>query len=230
MADLRLFEIGKTYSMDSQGLPQERQVLTLGSTGHRRPASIYDSEADLDFFDLKGDVETVLGAFNLTSLAFEPSCTSYYEQGLSGRFRADGVTLAVVGRLGQDLEREYKLRQTVWLAEFDLESLLGFSFRSRRFQPFSKFPFVERDLSLIVPDAVAYAGIAAALGGLELEEVRSFRPVDRFRGGAIATEHYSLLLRVTFQSQTHTLTSEEVAALEQRLLAALEPLGIRLRG
>jgi phenylalanyl-tRNA synthetase beta subunit len=89
---------------------------------------------------------------------------------------------------------------------------------------------VKRDFSLVVPDTVPYARLAAATSGLKLEEVRGFRPVDYFRGGAIPARHYSLLLRVTFQSQTHTLTSEEVGGLSQRLLAVLEPLGVRLRG
>jgi phenylalanyl-tRNA synthetase beta chain len=138
--------------------------------------------------------------------------------------------LAVYGQLRQDLAREYKLRQAVWVAEIDLEHLLDFSLRSRQFRPFSKFPAVERDFSLVVPDAVPYARLAAAVAGLEVEEIRGFRPVDYFRSGAIPAQHHSLLLRVTFQSQTHTLTSEEVGGLSQRLVAVLERLGGRLRG
>jgi phenylalanyl-tRNA synthetase beta chain len=230
LGDVKLFEMGKTYSTNSQGSPEERRVLMLGSTGHRRPASIYDNEVNLDFFDLKGDVETILTAFDVPNLTFEPSGPSYYEEGFSGRISTQGATLVAIGALCQDLGREYKLRQAVWIAEFDLERLLGFSLRSRRFQPLSKFPAVERDFSLIVPDAVPYAHVSEAIIGLAAEETSDFRPVDHFRSGSIPAQHYSLLLRVTFQSNTHTLKSEEVAALGQRLLAALEPLGIRLRG
>jgi phenylalanyl-tRNA synthetase beta subunit len=64
---------------------------------------------------------------------------------------------------------------------------------------------------------------------LTLEEIRGFHPVDRYRGSSIPAQHYSLLMRVIFQSQTHTLTSEEIGRLSQRLLTALEPLGVRLR-
>jgi phenylalanyl-tRNA synthetase beta subunit len=88
---------------------------------------------------------------------------------------------------------------------------------------------VERDFSLVLPDELPYARLSSAIAGLALEEIRGFCPVDRFRGGTIPPRHYSLLLRVTFQSQTHTLTSEEVGGLSQRLLTVLEGLGAHLR-
>jgi len=77
---------------------------------------------------------------------------------------------------------------------------------------------------------VTYARLQAALGGVALEEIQSVRPVDLFRGGSIRAGHYSLLLRVTFQSRAHTLTSEEISAASQQVVAALERLGISLRG
>jgi phenylalanyl-tRNA synthetase beta chain len=228
--DVKLFELGKIYHLSAKGVPQERRVLTLGATGHRRPASVFDSEAPLDFFDLKGDLETIFGAFDVPALDFAPSGAPYLQQGRSGRMSAQGVELAVFGLIHEDLMREYKLRQEVWVAEIDFERLLDFPLRSRKFQPISKFPTVERDFSLVVPDELPYVHISSAIAGLALEEICAFRPVDRFRGGTIPPRHYSLLLRVTFESQTHTLTSNEVGGLSQRLLTALEGLGVRLRG
>ena len=62
-----------------------------------------------------------------------------------------------------------------------------------------------------------------------MEEIQSFRPVDLFTGGSIPADHYSLLLRVTFQSQAHTMTSEEISEASGKVVAALEALGVRLR-
>ncbi len=227
--DARLFELGKTYNMSAKGVPEEHPVLTLGATGHRRPASVYDSEAPLDFFDSKGDLETILGSFDIPALDFEPSGPLYLEAGRAGRMRSQDVELAVFGMIRQDLAREYKLRQAIWVAEIAFERLLNFPLRSRKYQPVSKFPAVERDFSLVLPDELPYARLSSAIAGLALEELRGYYPVDRFRGGAIPPQHYSLLLRVTFQSQTRTLTSEEVSGLSQHLLTVLQGLGARLR-
>ena len=228
--DVRLFELGKTYAWSASGAPQEHRVLTLGLTGCRRLASVHDSERALDFFDLKGDLEALLGLFEIPGTEFGGAGCGHYEASQSGRFAAQGETLVMFGRLNRDLEGDYKLRQPAWLAEVDFEGLLAFPLRSPTYRPFSKFPAVERDFSLVVPEAVTFAQFEAALQGLPREEIQSLRPVDLFRGGSIPPDHYSLLLRVTFQSPAHTMTSEEISAASQRVMAALEPLGVRLRG
>ena len=227
--DLRFFEIGKTYTPRAPGLPEERWVLTLGLCGHRRPASIHESEQPLDFFDLKGDLETLLETFEVLELRFAPDGSRYHDAGLSGRFVAGEQTLSVFGQLSRDIAREYKLRQPVWLAEVDIERLTGFPLKTRAFVPFSKFPVVERDFSLVVPEQVAYRQLEEVVRGLGLEAVQSLRPVDVFRGGSIASGRYSLLLRITFQSLSRTLTSEEIAAASQRMLAGLAALGVHVR-
>jgi len=227
--DVRLFELGKTYTWASAGTPQERRVLSLGLSGRRRPVSVHDDERALDFFDLKGDLEVLLGLFEIPGIEFATTGCGYYELNNSGRFISQGDTLVIFGRLSLEIERQYKLRQPGWLAEVDFERLLTFPLRSRVFCSFSKFPAVERDFSLVVPDGVTFARLETALQGLALEEIQNFRPVDLFQGGAIPAGHYSLLLRVTFQSRARTLTTEDISAASQRVMAALEPLGVSLR-
>ncbi len=258
--DLRLFEVGKIYAAlppGAKGLPDERRVLTLGASGHRRPASVHDGSKALDIFDLKGDLEALLGVFDIPSPRSEPAAADWCEAGLCGRFLTDvpdvasgssqafqdavpsirsgqalkgsATTLAVFGQLNRQIAQGYKLRQPVWVAEVDLEALLLLTLRQRTFRAFSKFPTVERDFSLVLPEGVSYARLAEAVRGLNLAELTDFRPTDLFRGGSVAAGHYSLLLRVTFQSRDHTLTGEEVDSYGQQVISALEPLGARLR-
>ena len=228
--DVCLFELGKIYSRDANGTPTERRVLCLGLTGRRRSPTVHDTERMFDFFDLKGDLEALLELFEIPQTEFEAAAGGPYEPRQSGRFSARGEPLVSCGRLGREMERDYKLRQPLWLAEVDFERLLTFPLRSRAFRAFSKFPAVERDFSLVIPEAVTYAHLEAALRRLHLEVIRSLRPVDLFRGGSIPLGYYSLLLRVTFQSPAHTMSSEEIAAAGQRVTAALQPLGVGLRG
>lgn len=230
--NVRLFEMGKTYTASvrtEEGLPLERRVLTLGTCGARRPAGAHDAAKALDVFDVKGDLEVLFESFEIPALGFVPSGCRYYEPGVAGRFTVAGQDVARFGRVSVEVAREYKLRQPAYVAEIDLEVLLGSPLRILAFRPFSKFPAVERDLSLVVPGAVSYARLDEALRGLNVDELQEFRPVDRFEGGALPQGCYSLLLRVVFQSASRTLTSEEVDRANGRVLKALEPLGVRLR-
>jgi phenylalanyl-tRNA synthetase beta chain len=111
----------------------------------------------------------------------------------------------------------------------DIERLFASSIKALQFTPFSKFPAVERDFSLLVPQAITYEQIHEGIRGLAIPEVQSFRPIDRMPVGKIAAGHSSLLLRVTFQSATRTLTSEAIEQLSQKVISVLSPLGIRLR-
>jgi phenylalanyl-tRNA synthetase beta chain len=191
---------------------------------------VHDSEQAVNFFDLKGDLETLLEVFEVRDLQFQPDGERrYYEPDLRGRFVAGGQTLAVFGQLSCVVAREYKLRQTVWLGEVDLEHLLDFPLKARAFASFSKFPAVERDLSLLVPAGLPYSRLVEAVGDLGWGDIQGFRPVDVLPVGRIAVGHYSLLLRITLQNPGRTLTSEEIGEACRRVLAALGPLGVRLR-
>lgn len=232
-SDLRLFEVGKTYTRRAQGLPDERRVLTLGLTGSRLPVPFYDADhpkpKPVGFFDLKGDLESLLSAFGIAGLRFEEPKLHYYDGGAAGRFAAGDQALVDFGRIRSEFTQFYKLRQDVWLAEIDLEQLLEFPLPARTFRSFSRFPAVERDFSLIVPEGKEFRELERTLLALKLETLQSLQPMEEFRGGTIEKGKYSLLLRVTFQSPSHTLTSEEVAEASRQLLEALTGLGVHLR-
>jgi phenylalanyl-tRNA synthetase beta chain len=231
--DLRFYELGKFYSSGPGGTPEEARVLSIGLTGRRRSPDWRDQESDrdkrLDFFDVKSDLEALFEPFEISGLTFDPHDERCYEKGLAGRFTAGGKWLADFGRVSDEIARYYKLRQEVWLAVVDAELLLGASLRARAYRPFSKFPALERDLSLLVPEAVTFAQIEAAVHALALAHVRDFRPADYQPAGKIAAGAYSILLRITFQSEDRTLTGGEIAEATRQALSALEPLGIRVR-
>jgi phenylalanyl-tRNA synthetase beta chain len=249
--DLRFFETGKTYWTSSDG-PKERRVLALGLAGHRQPETIDERPREADFFDFKGDLETILGVFQTGQLRFSmiaevansnPAGKALADEkkslglrgvrgfaaGLSGKFLSDGNTVVVFGKLDENLTKEYKLRRPVWLAEIDFGRLLEFPLKPRAFRAFSKFPAVQRDFSLLVPDRVNYGQISASIEGLSAPEIVRFRPVDRFRGETVDSGHYALLLRIVLQSEEHTLTGEEINIISEKVLQALAPLGVRLR-
>ncbi|HEY6291704.1 MAG TPA: phenylalanine--tRNA ligase subunit beta [Terriglobia bacterium] len=231
-SDLRLFESGKIYTVaerTAEGLPAERRILTLGASGSRRPPSVHDETRPLDIFDLRGDVEVLVEIFDLRGLDFAASGSRYHETGLCARLVAGERELVRLGQLSHEIACEYKLRQPVYIAEIDMEQLLATPLRSRTFHAFSKFPAVERDLSLVLPSSLSYRSIEETLKKRDIKGLQEFRPVDRFEGGALPAGHYSLLLRIVLQSPERTLTSEEVDGASRTILEALEPLGVSLR-
>ncbi|HJW32559.1 MAG TPA: phenylalanine--tRNA ligase subunit beta, partial [Holophagaceae bacterium] len=99
-----------------------------------------------------------------------------------------------------------------------------------RFQGFSRFPAVERDLSLVVDLGKPFGDLATAMGGvLPQPELQHLGVVDVYRGKGMAPGKQALLVRFRFQHASRTLTSEEVEGWVQSALQAAEGVGATLR-
>ena len=233
-AGVRLFESGKIY--ESMGArTEEQRRLSIGATGAAIPASVHAPGRRYSFFDLKGDIETLLGAFQFNSLYFDASTPDYYHPGRSARAVMDGATVARFGQLHPELAAERKLRLSaqetpeIFIAEIDLERLYRHDLRKIRYQAIPRFPGVDRDFSFTFDDSVTFERIRTAISGLSIAELRALAPVEIFRGGSIPSGKYSMLLRATFQSAERTLRDDEVALWSQQIIKALESLGGTLR-
>jgi phenylalanyl-tRNA synthetase beta chain len=122
-----------------------------------------------------------------------------------------------------------KLKQDVFVAEIYLDRLFKRGLRGVRYEALPRYPAVERDFSFVFEDAVEFAKIEKTVAGLGLSELRSFVPVEIFRGGSIPAGKYSLLLRATFQSGERTLREDEVARWSGAIVRSLESFGGVLR-
>src|SRR5438309_2306130 len=103
--------------------------------------------------------------------------------GRSARAMMDGATVAQFAQIHPDVAAERKLRQDVFIAELYLDRLYKHELRQPQYEPLPRHPAVERDFSFIFADSVVFEKIQAAVHGLNLGELRSFVPVELFRGG-----------------------------------------------
>jgi phenylalanyl-tRNA synthetase beta chain len=227
--EVRLFEAGKVYERVGERA-EEHQRISIGATGNARAASVHEAPRPYTFFDLKGDVETLLRAFEHHSLYFDAHTAGYYHPGRSARAVIEGATVAQFGQLHPAIAAARKLRQEVFVAEIQLHRLYRLPLREPRYTPVPRFPAVDRDFSFVFDDGVTFERIRAQVDALHIGELRSFLPVELFRGGAVPAGKYSVLLRAEFQSAERTLRDEEVALWAQQIIKALKTLGGTLRG
>jgi phenylalanyl-tRNA synthetase beta chain len=137
----------------------------------------------------------------------------------------NGAVVAQFGQIHPEVATARKLRQDVFLAEFNLDRLYDIGLRTVKFSPLGKYPAVERDFSFVFSDDVAFEQIRRAIVAAAVTELRELRPVEIFRGGSIPAGKYSMLLRVRLQSDARTLREDEVAQWSGKIVAALTGLG-----
>jgi phenylalanyl-tRNA synthetase beta chain len=204
-------------------------MLSVGATGNALDQDVHTKARPYTFFDLKGDVETLLAGFELGKVQMDTGAASYYHPGRSAQFKAGGHVITQFGQIHPDVATARKLKQEVYLAEIFLDRLLNLELRVPRYEPLSKFPAVGRDFSFVFGDSVTFAQISAAVHALNIAELQSFAPVEIFRGGAVPAGSYSILLRAEFQSPDRTLRDDEVAQWSAEIIKALEAMGGSLR-
>ncbi len=227
--DVRLFEMGHVFWAPSEESTEESPMLSIAATGNAVAPGVHGSARPYSFFDLKGDIEALLSAFEISNLRFEKADHSRHHPGRSARAMANGTTVAEFGQIHPDLAATRKLKQEIYIAQVHLDHLFALPLRAPRYQPLSKFPAVDRDFSFLFNDGVSFEQIQSTVRGLKIGELQSFQPAEIFRGGAVPAGKYSVLLRAQFQSIDRTLRDDEVAQWSAQIIKALETLGGTLR-
>jgi phenylalanyl-tRNA synthetase beta chain len=230
-ANVRLFEAGNVFEAAGEKTAEFKRVC-MGATGSALKASVHQAARPFSFFDLKGDVETLLDAFQHVGLEYTADVADYYHPGRSACAVMDGEVVAQFGQIHPEIAAGRKLKQDIFVAELYLDRLFKRGLRVVRYEALPRYPAVERDFSVAFSDSVTFEQIGRAVAALQLKELRSFVPVEIFHGGStvfVATGSYSILVRTTFRSKERTLLEGEVARWSGEIVKALESLGGRMR-
>ena len=237
-----LFEVGHIYlpNKSSQGeaaiLPDEQRRLVVALTGPRetggwRPAD----DSWIDFFDLKGVVETLLEGLHVADIAYKPAEHRTYHPGRVADVVVNGQTIGLFGQLHPLVVQAYDMQveadRPVLAADFDLDLLLAQVPDGHVVASIPRFPPVQQDIAVIVDEhipAEQVRSLIAQTGRPLLVDVRLF---DLYRGEQLGAGKKSLAYSLTFQSDERTLTDKVVARQQQSIVKRLErEFGAKLRG
>ena len=229
-----LFEISRVYlPKPGQLLPDEPRRICIGLAGPRGPRVWgCDPSQPLDFFDLKGIVETLLARLGVQDATYEPLESPTFQPGRAATVRVGEQVLGSLGEVDPQVRDAFDLPPVrTCLAELDLEAILDLAVQLRQMEPISRFPAVTQDLAIIVDETVPAARVLELIrqGGGEL--LRQAVLFDVYRGEQIPAGKVSLAYALTYQAPDRTLTDEEVARVQERIVRLLEQkLGATLRG
>ncbi|MGH2721118.1 MAG: phenylalanine--tRNA ligase subunit beta, partial [Actinomycetota bacterium] len=216
----RLFEIGRCFARSAGLLPTETLRLALALHGPAGQAW-HTGARDLDFYDLKGAVEALLGGLRVRDAVWQPVEDPLLHPTRAARISAGGRVLGHAGELSPEATARHDLPYRAYVAELDLEALLAMATPPAGVAELSRFPAVLLDLAVSVPEEVPAGAVLATAweaGGALLEAVRLF---DVYRGGQVGEGRKSLGLSLAFRRIDRTLTEDEAIAARDAIAAAL---------
>lgn len=223
---IRLFEAGMRFLPKADGLVQEPMLAGV-LVGSALPMLWSNTKTNVDFYDLKGNIEHLLSVARVATLRFVSAQRDGFHPGQCAEIYEGDTCLGVLGAIHPSTLAAFDVDGPVFAFELSqqllaLGSLPGFT-------PLSRFPQMQRDLALLVPLAVNADAVISSIrqhAGADLQRVDLF---DVYRGAGLPEGYYSLAITVIWQHAERTLLDAEVQSSVDNVLTALADLAVRLR-
>lgn len=219
-ARVRLFESGLRFVGQLEGLQQEPMLAGV-VCGTRLPEGWAHSRDNVDFYDVKADVEALLAsagaADNFTFVAGEHAAL---HPGQTARIEREGRLVGFFGAIHPELAKALDIDQPVFMFELVLSEITHGLMP--KFQELSKFPEVRRDLALLVDRDVPAQDLLGAIREAAGEWLTDLKLFDVYHGKGIDPHRKSLAVGLTWQHPSRTLNDDEVSTTTQNILTSLE--------
>lgn len=227
---LKLFETGHVFAAGDEdgeadgrdGPGGEWQRLGLLLAGRAEPENWLAPKRPFDFYDLKGEIEHLLGVLGHRggSIECRPAERAWLHPGQGCAVRLSGETIGYAGQLHPARAPSAGLDGAVFVAELDLDRL-----RRRELPGFaglSRYPSVRRDLAMVVPESVPAASLVATVQQSAGEVLEKCIVFDQYQGGAIESGYKSVAIGLILRDVSRTLTDDAVDSVMLRVTDSLK--------
>jgi len=239
--DVALFEVGRVFQR-AAGVPpadqtrkqscqqdagstfKEERRVAIALTGQRALPfwSGNERDAKFDASDLKGVLEEFFEQFGLRGMAFTRQAESTALFLESATIQLGKQTLGEFGQLLPALAKKYDLRDTVLLAELNLDLLLARRNPAKSFKPLPAFPAIRRDVAMIVPEATTHDAVLQVVKQTKPANLEAVELFDVFRGKNVPEGQKSLAYAFTYRAEDKTLTDAEANAAHTTIVEAFK--------
>jgi phenylalanyl-tRNA synthetase beta chain len=225
---VRFFETGTVF--DQEDTLTESWHVAAVACGNSLPEQWGAASRATDFYDLKGDLESMLALRGETGkVEFRNTRLPWLHPGQAAMVSIDGIDIGWIGSVHPPILKQLEIKGPVLAFELDINIL------SKREVPYTKeisrFPSIRRDLALLVPEKISFAEIKSNVIDLSGDLLTNLVLFDLYSGQNVEKGYKSLAIGLILQNVSCTLTDEVVDSLVQNVVQGLEErLDAQLRG
>ncbi|MBI5789745.1 MAG: phenylalanine--tRNA ligase subunit beta [Candidatus Schekmanbacteria bacterium] len=221
ISDLKLYEIGRCYLPEHNGMAKEVTRLGVILTGKRNVSVWYAGKDDVDFYDLKGILEGLATHFKFTDLGWERSAVPYLHPGQNTGLSLGGEIAGQCGRLHPQIQQELGLAQPVYYAELDLNLIFSRLPKPGKVSSLPRYPAIYRDLALVIDKNVPVAEVQKVIRDNAGEFLKELQLFDVYTGDQAGAGKKSLAFAFVYQSHEGTLSDEQINLSQENIIKAL---------
>ena len=223
---VRVFEIARVYLPTTRDqLPDERSMVALAMAGSRVPLSRFGDDGSIDFWDLKGTVEALVGRLLPGNVSYRPLGDDSSGGLHPGRSAEVFAGQSVVGRFGElrpDTAQAFDLPDRVMVAEFDVQAILAATDTAKSPITVPRFLPVEQDFAIVVAEDRTAAEVERALTVAAGPLASGVTLFDEYRDARLGEGKKSLAFRVRFTAPDRALTDSELGKTRNRIERSLK--------
>ncbi|XBC41371.1 MAG: phenylalanine--tRNA ligase subunit beta [Buchnera aphidicola (Nurudea yanoniella)] len=219
----RLFESGLCFVKSSQEKLGVKQILCLSGilSGKKNELHWDMSKKKIDFFDLKGDVESIMDLFGQSEfLEFKKCNIPGLYSGQSVKIYLKNKMIGIIGVISLDLQKKLNLKNEIVIFEI-IWDRIPFSYGSN-IKYFSRYPRSFRDISIIVDETISVGDIIAECKRFFLKNILDIFLFDIFRSHEIGIGKKSLSFRFVLENEKQTFTEIEISQILKTCIVKLE--------
>jgi phenylalanyl-tRNA synthetase beta chain len=218
--DLKMFEFGKTYHHLNDDYTEFKH-LSIFLTGNTNEEHWNLPTKKLDFFYLKGLLESVFGLFGIQGLQSEPVKDISFEEGLI--FKIDKIEIARFGLVSSKILKKFDISQKVFFADIKWEALMEHQNNvGLILKALPKFPSVKRDYSLLIDKEITYDELCKTAFSVERKLLKKVDLFDVYEGEKIPSTKKSYALTFVLQDSSKTMQDKQIDKIMQKLANAFE--------
>jgi len=213
---ISFFEMGKVYTVNASGKYQEGEQLAMYLSGKQHEDGWREKGVTQDFFVAKGIAEAILNIIGVDEIV-------YQTKGQSVQIMHQSKVLGTIEVVGAKKLQAFDIKQGVVYIQFDLAILLE-QYQQHKvvYQEVSKYPSVERDLALVLPQAITYEAIDACIKAAQLTALSTTRVFDVFESDKLGHQKKSVAINFVFNASDKTLTDTEIDGMMKKLVSQFE--------
>lgn len=221
--DVRLFEMGNVYlpkELPLKELPDERMQFTLGFYG------------DGDFFTMKGVVEEFFDQVGMNRKVHYDAKAGkpFLHPGRQANIVYAGKVIGYLGEVHPAVCDNYDMKTRAYIAVIDMPYVYEMSTFDKKYEGIAKFPAVSRDISMVMPKEIPVGQVEEVIEKKAGKNLESYNLFDIYEGDQIKDGFKSVAYSIVFRAKDRTLEDADVQNAMNKILKALEELGIELRG
>lgn len=230
--DLKLFEMRRIYlSVAGEEMPHEPLFIVGCITGSRDGDGWSRPIEQVDFFDVKGIVETVLDSLSIGGISWSTDILEpYYHPGKACRILAGRECIGSIGEIHPVVQKNFEIDKPVYCFELDFEKLVKLYRTKITITAPSRFPDSTRDIAMLIPEELAASRIIETIKTVKAKEIEHVQIFDVYRGKGVPSGQKSVAVRIRYRSYERTLAEEEITSLHNKIISNLtDKLHITLR-